>query len=43
MRKLIMILTLTISYLGATAVASAYGPQTPTCDPWGDPSSCTVR
>jgi hypothetical protein len=38
MRKLIMILALTISYLGATAsVATAYGPA-PTC---GD--NCWVR
>jgi hypothetical protein len=43
MRKLIMILALTITYLGTTAAANAYGPQTPTCDPFGDPSSCTVR
>jgi hypothetical protein len=43
MRKLIMILALTISYLGTIAAANAYGPQTPTCDPFGNPSSCTVR
>ena len=39
MRKLIAIIALTISYLGVTAVASAYQPM-PTC---GVTTTCTVR